>query len=255
MINVLVTGANGQMGQALQSIKTQFPTYNFYFLSSKSLDISKIERCMTVFDEYQPDICVNFAAYTNVEKAEDESEVAYQINAEGCKNLAEACLTYNVTLLHISTDFVFDGEKTEPYTVLDKPNPINVYGASKLKGEQYIQAMMEKYYIVRTSWVYSEFGHNFRNTMLKLAETKSEINVVHDQIGCPTHAVDVCYFIMQLLQETAYGLYHYRGDTTCSWYDFARSIFKENKIEIIVNPIGTEAYPTKAKRPKYSVLG
>jgi len=255
MIQILVTGANGQMGQALQSISNQFIGVNFIFLSSNALNISKIENCNATFDRYKPKICVNFAAYTNVEKAEEEIALAYQINAEGVKNLAEVCLKYDTTLVHISTDFVFDGQQNIPYKPTDVPNPINVYGASKLKGEQYIQALLVKYYIIRTSWVYSEFGHNFRNTMLKLAQTKTEINVVHDQIGCPTHAVSICQYMMKLLQSQPYGLYHYRGETVCSWYDFAVAIFKENKIKIKVNPITTAEYPTKAKRPKYSVLG
>lgn len=255
MIQILVTGANGQLGQALQSIRNQFVGFDFVFLTSQELDILNIEQCDRVFDAYKPNYCVNFAAYTNVEKAEEEIEAAYQVNAEGCKNLAEVCLKYETTLVHISTDFVFDGQQRTPYKTTDQPNPINVYGASKLKGEQYIQALLVNYYIIRTSWVYSEFGHNFRNTMLKLAKTKTELNVVHDQIGCPTPAVSICQYIMTLLQTQPYGLYHYRGETICSWYDFAVAIFKENKIKIKVNPITTAEYPTKAKRPKYSVLG
>lgn len=255
MIQILVTGAAGQMGQALQAIAPQFLNVNFVFLTSKELDISNINNCKVIFEANKPNICFNFAAYTNVEQAEVEEVLAYRVNSEGVMNLAKTCLEYNCTLVHLSTDFVFDGENTQPYQVGDVPNPINVYGASKLKGEQYIQALLDKYYIVRTSWVYSEFGHNFRNTMLKLAKTKTEINVVDDQIGCPTHALDICYFLMDLIQTKKYGLYHFRGETICSWYDFAIRIFKENKIEIKVNPIATEDYPTKAKRPKYSVLG
>lgn len=255
MIQVLITGANGQMGQAMQSIAAQYVEVNFVFLTRNELDISNSKRCRSVFKEKNPDFCVNFAAYTNVERAEDEKELAYRINAEGCKNLAEVCLEFNTTFIHLSTDFVFDGEKTTPYVPTDLPNPINVYGASKLRGEQYIQELLVKYYIVRTSWVYSAFGHNFKNTMLNLAKSKSQISVVNDQIGCPTHAVDICHFILSLLQTHKYGLYHYRGDLICSWYDFAVSIFNENKIEIKVNPISTAEYPTKARRPKYSVLG
>ncbi|WP_410879106.1 dTDP-4-dehydrorhamnose reductase [Myroides sp. DW712] len=255
MKQILVTGAHGQLGQALQSISNQFIGFNFVFLSSLALDISNNEECHRVFAVYKPNFCVNFAAYTDVEKAEDEVELAYQVNAEGCKNLAEVCLQYDTTLVHISTDFVFDGKQNKPYKTTDIPNPINVYGASKLKGEQYIQQLLVHYYIIRTSWVYSEFGHNFRNTMLKLAKTKTELNVVNDQIGCPTHAVSIVHFIMNIVQTKSYGLYHYRGEIICSWYDFAVAIFKENKIKIKVNPIPTEEYPTKAKRPKYSVLG
>lgn len=254
MIRILVTGANGQMGQALQSISNQFIGFEFVFLASKVLNISNIEDCNRNFEHYKPNICVNFAAYTNVEKAEEEIELAYQVNAEGCKNLAEVCLLYDTTLVHLSTDFVFDGQQNTPYRISDTPNPINVYGASKWKGEQYIQHFLVKYYIIRTSWVYSEFGHNFRNTMLKLAQTKSEINVVNDQIGCPTYALDICHFMMNLISTKKYGLVHFRGDRICSWYDFAVSIFEENNMDIKVNPIRTTEYPTKAKRPQYSVL-
>ena len=254
MMLILVTGAQGQMGQALQSIHAQYPTVNFVFLTSNQLNVANIESCSVIFDQYKPNICVNFAAYTNVEKAEEEPNLAYAVNAEGCRNLATVCLQYDTTLVHISTDFVFDGQKDTPYTITDVPNPINVYGASKLKGEQYIQELLVKYYIIRTSWVYSEFGHNFRNTMLKLAQTRSEIDVVCDQVGSPTHAKAVCQFLLSLISTENYGLHHYRGDNICSWYDFAQSIFEENKIDIKVNPVTTAEYPTKARRPKYSVL-
>ncbi|MCS4239289.1 dTDP-4-dehydrorhamnose reductase [Myroides odoratus] len=256
MIKILVTGASGQMGQALQSIAHQYTDVHFIFLSSKELDISKKENIIAAFEIYKPDYCCNLAAYTNVERAEEEEALAFLVNAEGCKNLAEVCLQYDGTLIHISSDFVFDGAKNTPYTLEDIPNPINVYGASKLKGEQYIQALLVKHYIVRTSWVYSEFGHNFRNTMLNLAKTKIEINVVDDQIGCPTHATDVVCFILELiLKKEKFGLYHYRGKQCGSWYDFAVAIFEEEGIKIKVNRIKSEDYLTKAKRPKYSVLG
>jgi len=255
MKQILVTGANGQLAKAMQSVVNQFVGFEFIWMTRQELDIANLQECQRIFATYKPNICFNFAAYTDVERAEDEVELAYQINAEGCKNLAEVCLQYDTTLLHISTDFVFDGEQTTPYKIEDVPHPINVYGASKVKGEQYIQTLLVKYYIIRTSWVYSEFGHNFRNTMLKLAKTKTEINVVADQIGCPTHALDLCRFIRSLIQTERYGLYHYRGDVICSWYDFAVQLFKENEIKIKVNPITTAEYPTKAKRPKYSVLG
>lgn len=254
-MKVLVTGSNGQMGQALQSIADQYPMINFIFTSSKTLDITDVENCYKLFKVVQPDVCINFAAYTNVEKAEDEIDKAFGVNANGSKNIAEVCLQFKVVLVHISTDFVFDGEKSTPYSVLDKPNPINVYGASKLKGEQNIQEILSEYYIIRTSWVYSDFGHNFKNTMLKLAQTRNEISVVNDQIGCPTNAIDICQFILHLLQENKpYGLYHFRGNKICSWYDFAVSIFKENNCNMKVNAITSIEYPVKANRPKYSVL-
>lgn len=256
MIKILVTGATGQMGQALQSIAHQYTGVDFVFLSSKELDITKKESSLAIFEIYKPTYCINLAAYTNVERAEEEEAMAFLINAEGCKNLAEVCLQHDVILAHISSDFVFDGEKKTPYTIADTPNPINVYGASKFKGEQYIQALAVNYYIVRTSWVYSAFGHNFKKTMLNLAQTKTEVSVVDDQIGCPTEATDVMRFIMELiLKKEKFGLYHYRGEQCGSWYDFAVAIFEAEGIDIKVNRIKSEDYITKVKRPKYSVLG
>ncbi|MCC9042096.1 dTDP-4-dehydrorhamnose reductase [Myroides sp. M-43] len=255
MIKVLVTGAKGQTGQCLQSIANEYSDMEFVFLNSKELDLTNANQIEEVFSNQQPDYCINLAAYTAVDKAEDEVELAYKVNASAVLSLAEMCTKYRVTLVHISTDFIFGGEKNTPYTISDIPNPINVYGASKLKGEEYIKASLEKFYIVRTSWVYSDYGHNFKNTMLRLAQTRDEISVVNDQIGSPTHAVDLCHFILILVRENkAYGVYNYRGSVICTWYDFAISIFKESSIDIKVNPISTEEYPTKARRPRYSVL-
>lgn len=256
MIKILVTGAKGQVGQCLQSISHEYDGVEFFFFDSSQLDITNEVSIDEVFSKVYPDYCYNLAAYTAVDRAEDEEKLAYKVNAEGVMHLTRACNQYNTTLVHLSTDFVFDGHKQTPYTVSDISNPINVYGASKLKGELYVKANMERYYIVRTSWVYSDFGHNFKKTMLRLAETKSEVSVVMDQIGCPTNAIELCHFLMSLMQGNHdYGVYHYRGDVICSWYDFAVSIFKENNINIKVNPITTEEYPTRASRPRYSVLG
>lgn len=255
MIKILVTGAAGQVGQCLQTITKEYSGVDFFFFDSTQLDITNEVSIDEVFSKVHPDYCFNFAAYTAVDKAEDEKELAYKVNAEGVMYLARVCKQYYTTLVHLSTDFVFDGHKQTPYTVSDIPNPINVYGTSKLKGELYVKANMERYYIVRTSWVYSDFGHNFKKTMLRLAETKDEVSVVMDQIGCPTNAIELCHFLMSLVQgDRDCGVYHYRGDVICSWYDFAVSIFKENNINIKVNPITTEEYPTKASRPRYSVL-
>lgn len=256
MVRVLVTGAGGQSGQCLQSISQEYNEVEFVFMNSTELDITDEAMVNEVFSKEYFDYCLNLAAYTAVDKAEDEVELAYKVNAEAVLYLVRACQKYNVTLVHISTDFVFDGEKDTPYTVSDIPNPINVYGASKLKGEKYIKEHLEKYYIVRTSWVYSDYGHNFKKTMLRLAEMRDEVNVVCDQVGSPTDAKDLVKYLLLLMQEKQeYGVYHYRGNVVCSWYEFALSIFKENNINIKVNPIGTEAYPSKARRPRYSVLG
>lgn len=257
MVKVLVTGASGQAGLCLQSIANTFTEVQFDFLNSEQLDITNQIEVEEIFKAYMPDYCINFAAYTAVDKAEDEIELAYNVNAEGAKNIAEACKKDGVRLLHLSTDFVFDGQKKTPYTVTDATNPINVYGASKLKGEEYIQEVMEEYFIVRTSWLYSDFGNNFKKTILRLAGTKNEINVVNDQIGRPTEAVDLCVFLMQLIISNTmpFGIYHFSGDKICSWYDFAVSIVEEANLSMQVHPISSAEYPSKAKRPKYSVLG
>ena len=195
---VLVTGANGQLGQSLQFIAINYPELHFIFCSSSDLDISSFENCQTVFSKIEPNYCINAAAYTVVDKAEGEPEKAHFINVVGAKNLAEVCKTHNTILLHISTDFVFDGNKKSvtlsavevPYTEEDTPNPTSVYGQTKLDGEKAIQAVFNNYYIIRTSWVYSQFGNNFMKTMLRLASERDSISVVNDQIGTPTNAVD-----------------------------------------------------------------
>lgn len=254
-MRVLITGSNGQVGQALKSISKEYFGIDFLFLNSTLLDITSLSQCREVFSKTQPDYCINLAAYTAVDKAEDEVEKAYLVNAEGVKCLAQTCRENGVILIQISTDFVFDGNKRTPYTIMDEPNPINVYGSSKLKGEEYIKDILDKYYIVRTSWIYSEFGNNFKRTMLRLGETKKEISVVNDQIGCPTDAVDLSQFLMRLIQDKKpFGVYHYSGEKVCSWYEFAVSIFEEAGIGIQVNAIGSEEFAAKAKRPKYSVL-
>ena len=182
--------------------------------------------------------------------------MAYAVNAEGPKNLAEVCKKYQVKLLHISTDFVFDGKKQTPYIETDMPNPLGVYGTSKWQGERYIQEVMQDYFILRTSWLYSEYGNNFMKTMLKLSRTRDEISVVSDQIGVPTYAGDLAEVLIKIVlsSSTNYGVYHYSNSGAISWYDFAVEIFKQFSKKIEVKPIKTKDYPTAAKRPKYSVL-
>ena len=262
---VLVTGANGQLGQSLQFIAKNYPKLHFVFCSSSDLDITNLESCQAVFLKIKPNYCINAAAYTAVDKAESEPEKANLINVIGPKNLAVVCKEFSSVLLHISTDFVFDGSKNIPYNETDIPNPTGVYGQTKLDGEKAIQAVFENYYIIRTSWVYSQFGNNFMKTMLRLASERDSISVVNDQIGTPTNAVDLAECLIKIICHTElvevqqpttdnFGVYNFSNEGQCSWYDFAKEIFKINNIKIDLKPIPTSSFPTPAKRPKYSVL-
>jgi len=253
---VLVTGANGQLGQSLQFIAKEYPAIEFVFCSSSELDITNKQNCQAVFEKYQPNYCINSAAYTAVDKAESEPQKAHSINVAGAKNLAEICKQNDCVLLHISTDFVFDGSKVTPYTEEDIPNPTGVYGQTKLDGEKAIEETFDKYYIIRTSWVYSQFGANFMKTMLRLASERDSLSVVNDQIGTPTNAVDLAQCLVSIVQSnnTNFGIYNFSNEGQCSWFDFAKKIFEFHKIKIDLQPIPTSSYPTPAKRPNYSVL-
>ncbi|MGK4566550.1 dTDP-4-dehydrorhamnose reductase [Flavobacterium sp. 3HN19-14] len=253
---VLVTGAGGQLGEALQFVAPDYPQMRFVFCNSSELDIANQQNCETIFDQFQPDFCINAAAYTAVDKAESESEKAFLINVTGAKNIAESCKKHRTILLHVSTDFVFDGEKDTPYSEKDATHPTGVYGQTKLDGEKAIQAVFDDYFIIRTSWVYSRFGHNFMKTMIRLGNEKESLSVVNDQIGTPTNAVDLAEALLAIIAsgKRDFGIYNFSNEGQCSWYDFAKKIFEINKIEIDLQPIPTTAYPTPAKRPKYSVL-
>jgi len=258
---VVVTGASGQLGQALQSIAEKHLDIDFVCCDSNTLNITQPDTIREVFSKHQPQFCINAAAYTAVDKAESESEKAHLINTLGAKNVAEVCKQFDTILLHISTDFVFDGTKKFPYNELDITHPKGIYGQTKLDGEIAIQETWEKHVIIRTSWVYSQFGHNFMKTMLRLATQRSEISVVNDQTGTPTHAIDlaevllkICTSILHLPSSNLFGIYHFSNEGQCSWYDFAKAIFKKNKLDIKVHPIPTSSFPTPAQRPAYSVL-
>ena len=258
---VLVTGASGQLGQAIQFIAPNYPVIKFIFCDSKILDITNQIDCKEVFYKTKPNYCVNTAAYTAVDKAESEPEKAKLINVLGAKNIAEICKQFDTKLIHISTDFVFDGSNINPYSEIDLPNPKGVYGQTKLDGEKAIQQIFSKYFIIRTSWIYSQFGNNFMKTMLRLASERTSLSVVNDQIGTPTNAVDLAEALVQIIlfnnqQPTAnnYGIYNFSNEGECSWYDFAKKIFEINNISIDLSAIPTEQFPTPAQRPKYSVL-
>ena len=256
MNQVLVTGANGQLGKSIKRISPNFKGLKFVFTDVADLDITNSEEVNTFFESNALDYCINCAAYTEVDKAEEEAEKVYSINATAVKNLAEACQKTGAVLIHISTDFVFDGTKRTPYTEEDMPNPLSVYGKSKLKGEEHVQESCDRHFIVRTSWLYSEYGNNFVKKMLRLAETRKQISVVNDQIGSPTYAGDLAEFILKVIssESTAYGLYHYSNLGAISWYDFAVEIFRQHQKNVHVVPIPTRAYPTLANRPAFSVM-
>jgi dTDP-4-dehydrorhamnose reductase len=259
---ILVTGANGQLGQALQSISGTCLGIDFVFCPSSALDITSLEYCQLVFSTYRPNFCINAAAYTAVDKAESEPEKAHLINAVGAENLAKVCKENDTVLIHISTDFIFDGTLNRPYLETDLPNPTGVYGLTKLQGEQAIQANWQKHYIIRTSWVYSQYGTNFLKTMLRLAAERDQLSVVSDQIGTPTNAIDLAealikivdYYNAEKSSASNYGIYNFSNEGYSSWYDFANEIFHQKGISIDLKPIPTLAYPTPAKRPAYSVL-
>lgn len=257
---VLVTGANGQLGQAIQSISGNYPEIDFVFCDSSSLDITNLDTVNQVFEKVKPNYCINAAAFTAVDKAESEQEKAISINVTGAKNLAATCKDNNTILLHVSTDFVFDGNKSTPYSEEDIPNPTGVYGQTKLDGEKAIQETFDTYYIIRTSWVYSQFANNFMKTMIRLGSERDSLSVVNDQIGTPTNAVDLAEALIKIvssnfqLPTSNFGIYNFSNEGHCSWYDFAKKIFEVNNITIDLNPIPTTSYPTPAKRPAYSVL-
>lgn len=254
--NILITGSSGQLGQCIEKIKKSYPELQLHFVSSEVLDITKNEEVQHFFKDKSFSFVVNCAAYTNVEQAEKEPEKAFLVNATGALNLAKACKGYNITLIHISTDYVFDGAKKTPYVEEDSPNPINEYGKSKLAGEQYIKETLEKYFIIRTSWLYSEFGHNFFKTIMKKSETERELTITTSETGTPTNANDLAKFLLDLIfdDHQKYGLYHFSNLGEATWYDFAKEILRvSGKLEDIILK-KTDNYSTFAQRPKYSVL-
>lgn len=256
MKQVLITGSNGQLGRCIQELSIKFTAFNFIFTTAKDLDIRDAQRVAKFFRSNDFDICINCAAYTNVEQAEKFPEEAFEINAEGAKNLSVCCLEHNVILIHISTDYVFDGTKNSPYTVDDKPNPINEYGKSKFLGEQYIQKLLKNYIIIRTSWLYSEYGHNFYRTIIEKSKTEKKLFVTDAQIGCPTNAMNLALFILDLLSKPIYfhGIQHFTDGEVMTWYDFANKIIKDERLEEKVKLVRDRNYRTFAKRPKNSVL-
>nr|WP_317631889.1 dTDP-4-dehydrorhamnose reductase [uncultured Flavobacterium sp.] len=256
MKKILITGANGQLGQSIQEIAPNYDNLDFIFVTRKDLDITNQEEVVNYFNKNTFDAVVNCAAYTAVDLAESDEANARLINATATKYLAEQTAKQNIPLIHISTDYVFDGSVATPRLETDQVHPIGVYGQTKLEGEELALAINPKTIIIRTAWVYSKYGKNFVKTMLWLFNEKEEIGVINDQIGAPTNAVDLADAIAQILSknELTYGIFNYSNEGTCSWYDFATKIKELSQSRIKINPIPTSAYPTAAKRPAYSLL-
>lgn len=252
-MKVLVTGANGMLGSDLCPM-LEDSGYEVIETTIDELDITDKNNVNEVIDDVKPDYVVHCAAYTNVDKAEEEFEIAENINSVGTRNVAEACKRNNSVLLYISTDYVFDGTKDTPYLPNDKTNPINTYGLTKLNGEKAVQEVCEKFYILRTSWLYGHHGKNFVETMISLAQ-KEEVKVVDDQVGCPTWTVDLSDAIISLIDEDAeYGIYHACGGGKTSWYGFAKEIYNKMNLNVNIKPCTTKEFPRPAKRPQYSVM-
>lgn len=258
MINILVTGSNGQLGSALQVLAKQYTQYQFYFTDVAELDITDKSAIAVFVSANSIYAIVNCAAYTAVDKAESDLELADKINHLAVKYLAEVAKEHQCKLIHISTDYVFDGTHHIPYVETDVPNPQSVYGKTKLAGEQVLQEINpSNSIIIRTSWIYSSFGANFVKTMLKLGKERDELRVITDQVGTPTYAADLAQTILTILPHLSnekVEVYHYTNEGVCSWYDFAQAIFEISKIDCKVIPITTAQYPTAAQRPHYSVL-
>lgn len=256
MIQILVTGSEGQLGKCIQKIASDYSNIEFVFRSSKVLDITNSDSIDKSFLEEHYDYCINCAAYTNVEQAEKTPKPAFAVNAEAVKLLALACKKDGAVLIHISTDYVFDGTKEGPYLTTDITNPINEYGNSKLAGEKHIQENLKKHFIIRTSWLYSEYGNNFYKTILKKAKTESVLQITDEQMGCPTNANNLAVYILKLIlsKDKNYGMHHFTDGEAMTWYGFASKILVENNLQDQVHLDKAKNYHAFAKRPKNSVL-
>ena len=250
-MKIMITGAYGMLGSDLREVLKNF---ELICTGSKDLDISDEEKVMEFISEKSPDLVVNAAAYTAVDDCETHFDEAYAVNAIGPKNLAIACKKQDIPLVHISTDYVFDGSKRTPLIETDKLGPQSAYGKTKLEGEKFIQENTDKYFILRTAWLYGLHGNNFVKTMLDLAETHDDITVVNDQIGSPTYSLDLAVSIANLLNSDKYGIYHLTNEGECSWYEFSKRIFELSDVDVKVLPVTTEEFPRPAPRPHYSVL-
>jgi len=256
MSSIVVFGASGQLGHCLKKVAEERGISGIHFPPESEANILDKEAIKVVFEKYKPDYAINCAAYTAVDKAEDEIDLARKINKTGAENLAEACKAHHAAFIHISTDFIFKGDVASPLVETDPAEPISVYGLTKLEGEQDIIRIMDEYFILRTSWLYSEFGNNFVKTMLKLGAERDVLKIIADQVGTPTYGIDLAGSVLDIITSgsKAYGIYHYSNEGVTSWYDFAKGIFDISGTDVKLLPIRTAEYPTKATRPAYSVM-
>ncbi|MFZ3590405.1 dTDP-4-dehydrorhamnose reductase [Bacillus sp. DJP31] len=252
-MKVVVTGANGQLGQDVVKVLTE-QKHVVIAADRSQLDITSKEAVYAFMEQVKPDAIIHCAAYTNVDKAEEDQEAAHLVNALGTKYLAQAANQVGSKMVYVSTDYVFNGEASVPYEVDHPTSPLGVYGETKLAGEEFLQEHLERFFIVRTAWVYGVYGNNFVKTMLRLGKERGEVGVVHDQVGSPTYTVDLARFLVELMESEKYGTYHASNEGVCSWYEFAVEIFKQARLDVKVNPLTTEQFPRPAARPKYSVL-
>lgn len=252
-MKVIVTGVSGQLGYDVVKELTR-TGHQAIGADRNQLDITDEASVSSFIDHNKPDAIIHCAAYTNVDGAETDREGAYQVNALGAKYLAQSAASIGAKMVYVSTDYVFNGSATEPYEVDHPTNPLGVYGETKLEGEKFVQEILDKHFIVRTAWVFGINGNNFVKTMLKLGSERDEIGVVHDQIGSPTYTVDLAKFLVELIETNKYGIYHAANEGVCSWFEFAKEIFKQSNMEVKVNPLTSEQFPRPAARPKYSVM-
>ena len=251
-MKILITGSNGMLGHDLEDVLKD--KHEMILTTSKTLDITDTEKVMETLTCEKPDIVINSAAYTNVDGCEENRDLAFDVNAGGPKNLASACKKIDATLVHISTDYVFNGKNNRPWVEDDEVGPVSVYGESKLKGEEAILDTLDKYFIIRTAWLYGINGGNFPKTMLELAKTHSQITVVYDEVGCPTYTPDLSQAIADLIKTDYYGIYHITNSDACSWCEFARYIFEVAGVDVEVVPVTASEFNRPAPRPSYSVL-
>ncbi|HEY8928009.1 MAG TPA: dTDP-4-dehydrorhamnose reductase [Mucilaginibacter sp.] len=256
MNNIVVFGASGQLGQCIKTVAERQGVKSLIFPAEQDANILNIDGLEHIFSTYKPAYVINCAAYTAVDKAEDDADLAEKVNKTGAENLAVKCKEYGAILIHISTDFVFKGDVARPLAENDEANPISVYGKTKLDGEKAIAAILPEHFTIRTGWLYSEYANNFVKTMLKLGGERDELKIIADQVGTPTYAIDLAEFILLVIssKSTAYGVYHYSNEGVTSWFDFARAVFDISGTKVKAIPVRTDEYVTKATRPSYSVM-